>query len=470
MGFIAAAIIGSAAIGGGAAYMSSRNARKAQNSQNATNLQLSEMANKMEMERYFQSRGAAMGATYEELTAKPNDPNYNPNLSMFNPDGTAKNSAVLPLYLSQMESDMADDYQETYGALSDSYDGMSEYDRVQGFRRGLSGAEQGMIDTVNNVYDGTEMAQGQQYLDTILATKLAGVDDVEAASRQGLQNLSDARFTGAQAMGDARITGAGLSADARLRGLSEVQNERLSMSEAEAQAILNEGQRNAARANFTGRSGVVGNSGNAQANTLAALMRAYSNAGVNAATNRVLNAQDAAKVYLDNAQDYGTAYLDNATDANKVFLNNATDLAKITTTSAIDRTNALNQGAASDYALYEQNLRNRKDFGKSTGALNTIATNATAGLGSVYADQDATNNSLKRAGMQIGVGRMPEANIPSYTAPIASNPFEYAAAGIQSGLAGYQLANAFSEAGGGGGGAWYDPVSTTNNIAPRGVG
>jgi hypothetical protein len=385
---------------------------------------------------------------------------------MFNADGTAKESAVLPLYLSQLEGDIADDFQSGYDAIGERYDGVSEFERVQGLRQGMSGAEQGMIDTVNQVYDGTEMAAGQQYLDSILSTRLGGVSDVEAASRAGLTGKSSARFAGAQAKGDARITGAGLNTDARLRGLDEIQQERLSASQAEAQAILNEGQRNAARANFTGRTGVVGASGNSQAATLAALMNAYTSAGVNAAQNRVLNAQDAADVYLDNAQDYGTAYIDNAKDADKVFLDNATDADKIATTSATNRAKALEQGALADYALYEQNLLNRKDFGKSTGALNTVATNATAGLNNVYAGQNVTSDSLRKAGMQIGQGRTPEVNVPNYTAPVKESVMGSLAQGVQGGVSTYLLANAVFGGGGGGAGAPSN-ITTTNNIVPR---
>lgn len=462
MGFIAAAIIGGVAMGG-AAYMSGRSARKAQKSQNDANAAMAQMANEMEMERYYQSRGAAMGATYAELTAKPTlpdgsaNPDYDANLSMFAPDGSAKESAVLPLYLSQLEGDMADDFESTYGALGDSYDGISEFERLQEIRQGMAGAEQGMIDTVNQVYDGTEMSRGQEYLDSILRTRLGGVSDVEAARRSGLLGKSDARFAGAQAMGDARITGAGLNREARLQGLDEIQQERLSASQAEAQAILNEGQRNAARADFTGRSGIVGASGNSQAATLAALMNAYTDAGVNAAQNRVLNAQDAADVYLDNAKDYGTAYLDNAIDANKVFVDNATDADKIVTTSATDRAKALEQAALADYALYEQNLQNRKDFGKSTGALNTIATNATAGLNNVYAGQNVTSDSLRKAGMQIGQGRTPEVNVPNYTAPVKESFMGSLAQGLQGGVSTYLLANSLFPGGGGGAAAAYKP-------------
>lgn len=441
MSFIAAAVIGSAVVGAGASMVASRNARKAQNSQNAANERMANMANEMEMERYYQSRGAAMGATYNELIARPGDANYDPNLSMFNEDGTAKNSAVLPLYLSDLETDMAEDYRSTYGALQGSYDGMSEYDRIQQIRQGLAPAEQGYLNTINDVYSGNELAQGRSYLDTILNTREQGVSDVNAAQVAGLQGKSDARFAGAGAMGDARMSGVDLATLARLRGLGETQQARLSASDAEAQSILYEGQRNAANQDFTGRSGIIGNSGNAQAQTLAALMNAYSQAGINAANNRVLNAQDASDVYLANAQDLGAAYLDNATDANRVFMDNATDADAIATETARNYADARERGALAQFALYEQNLANRKDGSQISNALNNASNNARAGLNTVYAGQDATNSSIRNAGMQIGQGRTPEVNIPSYTAPVKDNPLAHVNAGIQGGLSGYMLAN-----------------------------
>ena len=71
-----------------------------------------------------------------------------------------------------------------------------------------------------------------------------------------MQGKSDARFAGAQAI-DARLTGVDLTSGARMMGLDEIQQARLSAAQAEAQSILNEGQRNAARQDFTGRSGIV---------------------------------------------------------------------------------------------------------------------------------------------------------------------------------------------------------------------
>ena len=122
---------------------------------------------------------------------------------------------------------------------------------------------------------------------------------------------------------------------------------------------------------------------------------------------RVLNAQDAYDVYEANALDLGAAYLDNATDANKVFLDNATDADEIASTTAQNLANAREQDAVSRYALYEQNLANRKDGAQIGTALNNTARNATAGMNTVYAGQDTTNASLNRAGMQLGQGELP---------------------------------------------------------------
>ena len=446
--------------------MSARGQRKAQDSQNDANAAMAAEANAMEMERYYQSRGAAMGATYEEMTARPGSSNYNEDLSMFNPDGSAKKSAVLPLYLSELEEDMAEDYQSSYGGLKENYDGMGEFNRVQQIRQGLAPSEQGYLQAVNNVYDGTELAEGRGYLETILNTREQGIRDVNSAQVAGLQGKSDARFAGAQAMGDARLTGVDLTAGARMMGLDGVQQARLSASQAEAQAILNEGQRNAARQDFTGRSGIVGNSGNSQAQTLSALMNAYSQAGINAASNRTLNAQDAADVYKANALDLGTAYLDNATDANSVFLDNATDADLIATGTAKSFAGTREQDAVSDMALYENNLANRKDGAQISGALNTVSNNATAGLNTVYAGQDATNRSIRNAGMQIGQGRSPEVNIPSYTAPVKENVFGSAMQGVSGGVSTYLMANAMFPSGMSGGTTAPKGMTTTFN---RGV-
>jgi|MDSZ01.3.fsa_nt_gb hypothetical protein len=473
MTFLAVAVGGAAVLGYASSRKASKNARAMGREQNDANLAMTEMANEMEMERYYQSRGAAMGATYAELTAKPfkddGSPNedYDPNLSMFNADGSAKNSAVLPLYLSQLETDMADDYQETYSALGDRYDGLAEYDRIRAAQQGLAPSEQGYLNTINDVYDGTELAEGGRYLDTILNTRQQGVNDVQNTRFQGLVNTSNARFTGAEGVADSRLLGASMNTDARLLGLDQIQQERLSASQAQAQAILNEGQRNAAQANFTGKTGVVGNSGNAQAATLAALMNAYSDAGVNAANNRVLNAQDAADVYLANAEDFGTAYLDNSKDLNQIYLDNAADADNINTTAAEKRAGISEQDALSRFALYEQNLANRKDGSQITAGLNTISQNATAGLNTVYADKDATNASIQKAGMQIGQGNTPQVNVPSYQAAPRGNTFADINSGIQSGVSGYLLANAISNAGGFGGGGAGAPSQYPSTIIKK---
>lgn len=539
-------------VGGGMSYMASRSSSKnqlrAQRETNDANAAMAQMANEMEMERYFQSRGAAMGATYEELTTRPTrkatqedinngkagtvgeeieNEDYDPNLSMFNADGTSKTSAVLPLYLSDMEQEMGGNIEDKYQGISRAYDGVGEFNRVQGLRQGMAGAEQGMIDTVNNVYSGQELSNTNAYLDDILNTRTQGVGSVQAAQLDGLagknqaralgntavasarltgasdiglartdgtdgvasarldgsQNLGGVRLVGENMVGDARTTGANLNTTARMMGLGEVQSARDSMSRAQAQAILNEGQRNAARADFTGRTGIVGNSGNAQAQTLAALMNAYTNAGVNAGNNRLLNAQDASAVYLANAQDLGQAGIDNAAgmrdalnlnaqdyrtdlvsnasdrkadavanaqDLDAARLANAGDLRTEYMDSAIDR-NAIDvsaardlakvneQGALEKFAAYEQDVKNRKDFSQVGSALNNIANNSTIGMGNVFAPENATSSALGNAGMKIGAGAMPEVNVPAYTAPVKTSGWEHAGAAIQGGLSGAML-------------------------------
>jgi hypothetical protein len=550
-------------VSGGINYMASKSASKnqlrAQRETNDANARMAQMANEMEMERYFQSRGAAMGATYEELTTRPTrkatqedidngkagaigeeieNEEYDPELSMFSEDGSSKTSAVLPLYLSDMEREMGANIEDKYQGISEAYDGVGEFNRVQELRQGMAGAEQGMVDTVNNVYSGQELSNTNAYLDDILNTRTQGVNSVKAAQLDGLagknaartlgntavassrltgaseiglartdgtdgvasarldgsQNLGAVRLVGENMVGNARNTGANLNTTARMMGLGEVQDARDSISQAQAQAILNEGQRNAARADFTGRTGIVGNSGNAQAQTLAALMNAYTNAGVNAGNNRLLNAQDASDVYLANAQDIGQAGIDNASgmrdalnlnaqDYRTDLVSNASDrkadsvanaqgldLARVANAedlrteymdSAIDK-NAIDVGAAKDlakvseqgalekFAAYEQNLKNKKDFSQVGSALNNIANNSTAGMGNVYAPENATSSALGNAGMKIGLGAMPEANVPAYTAPVKTSGWEHAGAAIQGGLSGAMLANGLAGSFGGG--------------------
>lgn len=501
-------------VGGGMNYMASRSSSKrqaqAQRETNDANARMAQMANEMEMERYFQSRGAAMGATYEELTARPGDENYNSQLSMFNEDGSAKTSAVLPLYLSDMEKELGANIEDKYGAITEAYDPMGEYKKVQGIRDGLAGAEAGMVSTVNDVFSGQELNNTNSYLDSILDTRMSGIQGINTASANALANKSGARFAGAEGVagarftgagevgsarqsgtegmadarfdgsanvGDARLTGANLNITSRMMGLGEVQDARNSISQAEAQAILNEGQRNAARADFTGRSGIVGASGNSQAQTLAALMNAYTNAGVNSANNRLMNAQDASDVYLANAQDLGGAYIDNAMDyrtdlvssaedrkadgvataqdydtarvsnaedLNKIYLNNATDAEKIMVNTAQDRAKVLEQGALEKFAAYENNLQDRKNVGQVGNVLNAISNNATVGLDNMYAPEKLASSALSAAGMQIGTGRAPEANVPAYTAPVKGSGWQDAAAGVQGALSGAMLANSLA--------------------------
>ena len=411
------AVLAAGGLAAGASVMSSRNATKAQNAQNDMNAQLAKQANEMEMQRYYQSRGAAIGASYEELMAKPGEAGYDPNLSMFNADGSAKNSAVLPMYLSEMEKNLS-------GSISDKYDTLAEnYDpeRMQNVQGQLAGAEQGMIDTVNNVYNGNELAQTNSYLDSIQGQRELGLDGVTRARLQGLDGNVDARLLGSEDMQNARLRGLGMTQDARL-----------SQSQAEAQAILNEGQRNAAMQDFTGRSGIVGNSGNAQASTLAALMGAYTDAGVNAADNRLLNAQDASRVYDKNAAD-----------RNRVGVLNANDTARNLEMNAVDKSRIADLGEADKFKSFKDNLANQKNFNQISGALGTVANNQAAVNNSVFAPEAAASKALNAGGFQLGQGRPPEANIPSFTAPVETSVFEHLNAGVQGALSGYALANAF---------------------------
>ncbi len=398
-----------------ASVAGSRNARKAQNAQNDMNAYLAQQKNEQDMMKYYQSRGAALGASYDELMAKPGEPGYDPNLSMFNADGSAKNSAVLPMYLSEMEKNLS-------GSISDKYDTLAEnYDpqRMQDVQSQLAGAEQGMINTVNNVYNGNELAQTNSYLDSIQGQRELGLDGVTRARLQGLDGKVDARLLGSEDMQNARLRGLGMTQDARL-----------SQSQAEAQAILNEGQRNAARQDFTGRSGIVGNSGNAQASTLAALMGAYTDAGVNAAENRLLNAQDASRVYDRNAAD-----------RNRVGNLNASDTARNLEMNAVDKSRIADLGEADKFKSFKDNLTNQKNFNQISGALNTISNNQTAVNNSVFAPEAAASNALNAGGFQLGQGRPPTTAVPTYTAPVKTSVFEHLNQGVQGALAGYQLAN-----------------------------
>jgi len=339
---LAAAIIGSAVLGAGAsAYGASQN-RKAQRGANAANAEQARQANMAEMMRYWQSRGAAMGATYEEMTAQPfledgstPNPQYDPNVSMFSADGSAKHSAVLPMYLSGLESSMGQNIATKYDALQEAYDPEATMARLQGYREDLQPAVRGQIGTVQDLYSGAELAGRQEQLD----------------------NVNNAR----------------------------------------AQGILMTAQRNAAAQDFTGRSGIIGNSGNAQANTLQALAQGYANAGT--------------------------------------------------------------QTAASNMALYENDLAQRKNPNLVADTLTGAANASVAGLEQAYAPEKLATNALNQGGYQLGQGRMPEVNVGAITPVSRDNPFAHLSAGINAGVAGYGLANAFGK-----GTKYVDPPGTTTTL------
>ena len=335
------------ALAAGGSYMASRNQKKAVQDQNRANKEIADEANRNNFMQYLYSRGAPMGASLEEMMAlpfltdengkmdpdKPN-PAYNEELSLFDPDGSAKQSAVMPLYLSGLETGMADTIAEKYDALKEYYDPYEEAERLNQYRDQLEGSEQNMVDMVNNLYSGQELAQTQ-----------AELDKVHSAREQGIN--------------------------------------------AQAQAILNEGQRNAAAQDYTGRSGIVGNSGNAQAATLNALMGAYARAGQNAANVRERNATE-------------------------------------------------------DFAAYEGDLAKRSDFSRVPAVLNAISAGRTAGIKNAYAPEMAASDALASGGYIMGQGRAPAYSTPSYTSPKAfsTNPFSVASDAVGGALSGYMLANA----------------------------
>ena len=74
-----------------------------------------------------------------------------------------------------------------------------------------------------------------------------------------------------------------------------------------------------------------------------------------------------------------------------------------------------------------------------------------------FLPENATASALNKGGFQLGQGRAPEYNVPSYTAPTPSNPMAHLNAGVQSGLGGYMLAKGM----GLGGGA---PAGTTSGV------
>ena len=348
------------ALAAGGSIVSSGNQRKAVNDQNRMNKQIADESNRNNFMQYLYSRGAPMGASLEEMMAlpfltdadgkmdpdKPN-PAYNEELSLFDPDGGAKQSAVMPLYLSELEEGMADTITEKYDALKEYYDPYEEAERLNQYRDQLEGTEQSMVDTVNNLYSGQELAQTQEEL-------------------------------------------------------AKVHSEREKGITAQAQAILTEGQRNAAAQDYTGRSGIVGNSGNAQAATLNALMGAYTRTGQNAADVRARNATE-------------------------------------------------------NFAAYESDLAKRSDFSRVPAVLEAISAGRTAGIKNAYAPELAASDALASGGYLMGQGRAPAYNTPSYTSPkaFATNPFSVASDAIGGALSGYMLANAL------GGNALTPPAGAT---------
>lgn len=340
---LATAIIGSAVVGAGAsAYGASQN-RKAQRAANDASAEQARQANMDEMMRYWQSRGAAMGATYDELTAKPfladgttPNPDYDPNVSMFSADGSAKHSAVLPMYLSGLESSMGQNIATKYDALQEAYNPEEQMALLQGYREQLQPAVDGQIQTVQDLYSGAELAGRQEQLDKV--------------------------------------------------------------NNARAQGMLMAAQRNAAAQDFTGRSGIVGNSGNAITNQLQALAQGYASAG--------------------------------------------------------------EKTAASNMALYENDLAQRKNPNLVANTLTGAANASVAGLEQAYAPEKLASGALNQGGYQLGQGRMPEVNVGAITPVSRDNPFAHLSAGLNAGVAGYGLYNAFGK----GGTKYSDPPGTTTTL------
>jgi hypothetical protein len=244
MGFIAAAIIGSAVVGTAASVVGSRNARKAQNAQNDANQRIADEANRMEMERFYASRGASLDDIDSGEIAD-------------------KRSAIMPYYLSDTESGIAGSIADKYGELQEAYNPEDELARMQDFRNQLAGAEMGAVGAIQGIYDGSQLSESNQYLENINNSRLQGQDQIDVA-RQG---IADAR---------------GGIAEARLGGVN-----------AQAQAMTAEAQRRANQLGSMARTGgVVNNSGLANSQTLQALMNAYSGMAQNRSDANVLNAKD----------------------------------------------------------------------------------------------------------------------------------------------------------------------------------
>lgn len=416
---------GATALGAGATIYSSRQAKKAAQATNAANERMASDANKSEMLRYYESRGGAMGASMDELMARPGQAKYDPDLSVFNEDGTAKRSAVMPLYLSGLEQGMSGNIEDKYNQMQEMYDPQ----RMQNVANEMAGAEQGMMDAVNDLYSGQEFRDKQNYLDNIQDTRLSGLDNILSARMGANQGIADARMQNVDGLAQARE-------DASL---------------AQAQVILNEAQRNAAQQDFTGRSGIVGNSGNAQANTLQALMTGYGNAAQNAAKGRLATARDRGQANVLNAMDSG----------------------KATEADALARAQAREKAAGDAYNLYKSDLSQRKE-NQAGSVIGGVASNQQTAQNAMMLPEMATSKALNAGGFQLGQGRMPEYNVAAQVpVPRGPNPFSVVGDALKTGLG---FATMFGGMGGGGtGGAIstlpsYDYNSLTSSYGSGGSG
>jgi hypothetical protein len=382
---VASAIIGSALIGGAASMSASKNARKAQDSQNSANRAIADEANRMEMERFYASRGAS---AYDIENGLIDD----------------KRSAILPYYLSGLENNLASGIEEKYGALQEAYNPNEMATEMGGYRDRLAGAEQGAIDAISGIYDGSQLSESNQFLENINNSRLQGQDSIDLA-RQG---IADARGE----VGEARLSGVDAQAEAAIRTAQQ---------QASAQA----------RRGYNNPGGVLNNSGLAQAGTLQTLMDAYSGMAQNRADANILNAKDQVTTAGEGLQG-------------------ARERAKI---------DELNESAK--FAAYENNLAQQKNAGQINTLLNSLAANQTAGVQNYFLPENATSGALNKGGFQLGQGRAPEYNVPSYTAPTPSNPMNAINAGINSGLSGYMLAQGLQNS--------YRPESISAGVTGAGT-
>ena len=395
---VATAIIGSALIGGAASMSSARSAKKAQQSQNDANRAIADEANRMEMERFFQSRGASL----DDIDS-----------------GAINNarSAILPYYLSGLENNLASGIEEKYGALQEAYNPNEMATEMGGYRDSLAGAEQGAVGAIQGIYDGSQLSESQQYLQGITDQRLQGQNQIDLA-RQG---IGEARA----GVGDAR----GLVGDAREQvinardGIADARNAGL---QSQATAMTLEAQR---QANQRNRNGV--NTGLGGAHTLQALMNQYVGMAGRRADIDVLNQRD----QVLNEQDRVQTAQEGVLTAKDAITTAGEGLQGVRERSRI---NELDEAAK--FAAYEQNLAEQKNIGQINNTLNALAANQTAGVQNYFLPENATASALNKGGFQLGQGRAPEYNVPSYTAPTPSNPMAHLNAGVQSGLGGYMLA------------------------------